>query len=128
LKRSVIQIEQRKRFAGKSKFNFKKKMQLAFNAIFDFSELPLKLAINLGVVFIILGIIALFTILGLKIYLIDFQAGWPSTISVIIMVAGIQLFFMGIIAQYIGKIYKESKARPLFSITEFTNIESTTIK
>jgi len=124
LKRSVITIEQRERFAGKSKFNFRKKMQLAFNAIFDFSELPLKIAVNLGVMFIILGIIALLTIAGLKLYLINFQAGWPSTISVIIIVSGIQLFFMGIVAQYIGKIYKESKARPLFSITELTNIET----
>ncbi len=122
MKQSVIQIDQRERYAGTSKFNFKKKMELAFNAIFDFSELPLKLAVKLGVVFIVIGIVMLSVIVFLKLYLIDFQSGWPSIISALIIATGVQLFFIGIAALYIGKIYKESKGRPLFSIKELTNL------
>ncbi|WCO02519.1 glycosyltransferase family 2 protein [Psychroserpens ponticola] len=123
MKQSVITIEQRERYAGTSKFNFRKKMELAFNAIFDFSELPLKIAVRLGAAFIIVGILILLIIVFLKIYLVDFQSGWPSIIGALIIATGIQLFFLGIAALYIGKIYKESKGRPLFSIREMTNFE-----
>lgn len=122
MKQTVITIEQRERFAGVSKFNFNRKMQLAFDAIFDFSEKPLKLAIKLGMLFTVLGLLSLFFILIIKIFFVAFQAGWPSIISTVIIAMGIQLFFLGIMAIYIGKIYKESKNRPLFSIKEITNI------
>lgn len=124
MKRTTISIEQRERFAGKSKFNFKRKMELAFNAIFDFSELPLKLAVRFGVFLMLLGVLVLLVILFLKLFLIDFQAGWPSIVGVIIVSTGVQLFFIGIIALYLGKIYKESKKRPLFSIVSLTNLKN----
>ncbi|GAA3621335.1 glycosyltransferase family 2 protein [Flavivirga jejuensis] len=126
MKQSTIEIDQRERYAGTSKFNFKKKMELAFNAIFDFSELPLKLAVKLGVAFILIGIIVLAVIVFLKLYLVDFQSGWPSIIGSLIIATGVQLFFIGIAALYVGKIYKESKGRPLFSIKELTNLNDNT--
>jgi dolichol-phosphate mannosyltransferase len=122
MNRTQIEVSQRKRFAGKSKFNFKRKMQLAFDAIFDFSELPLKLAVRLGSFMSLAGIFSLIVIVFLKFFVIDFAAGWPSIISAIVLSLGIQLFFIGIAAIYIGKIYKESKNRPLFSIKEITNL------
>ena len=122
MKRTQIEVSQRKRFAGKTKFNFKRKMQLAFDAIFDFSELPLQLSVRLGTIMSLLGIVSLIVILFLKLFIINFAAGWPSIISAIILSLGIQLFFIGIAAIYIGKIYKESKQRPLFSIRETTNL------
>lgn len=121
---TTIKIEQRPRFAGTSKFNFRKKMQLAFNAIFDFSEMPLRMAVQLGLFLVFAGILSIFIIFYLKIFVFDFQAGWPSTISTIVIATGIQIFFTGIAALYIGKIYKESKRRPLFSIKEYTNIDN----
>ncbi len=122
MKRSVLEIAQRKRFAGVSKFNFRRKMQLAFNAIFDFSELPLKLAVKLGALISVCGFGALLLVAILKVFLIDFAAGWASVISVLILSLGIQLFFIGLAALYIGKIYRESKQRPLYSIRETTNL------
>jgi len=121
-KRTNIEIHQRNRFAGTSKFNFKKKMQLAFDAIFDFSELPLRLAVKTGVVFSIIGFLSLLCIVFLR-FFIDFAAGWPSIISAIILSLGLNLFFIGIAAIYIGKIYKETKKRPLFSIKNTVNID-----
>ncbi len=122
MNRSQIEVSQRKRFAGKSKFNFKRKMQLAFDAIFDFSELPLKLAVKLGMFFSLMGFVALLLLVILKLFFIDFELGWPSLISVIVLGFGVQLFFIGIAAIYIGKIYKESKRRPLYSIKNLTNL------
>ncbi|MBA3679581.1 MAG: glycosyltransferase family 2 protein [Bacteroidetes bacterium] len=122
LNRSVIKISQRARFAGKSKFNFKRKMALAFDAIFDFSEKPLKAAVKIGVLLSVFGFILLIALTFIKLFVMDFKIGWLSTIGTIILCSGIQLFFMGIMAIYIGRIYKETKGRPLYSIKELTNI------
>ncbi|HRH36453.1 MAG TPA: hypothetical protein PKY12_15415, partial [Catalimonadaceae bacterium] len=116
------EVSQRKRFAGVSKFNFRRKMKLAFDAIFDFSEIPLQLAVNLGISLSFIGIFSLFIIAVLKLFVFDFAAGWPSLFSAIVLSLGLQLFFTGIAAIYIGKIYRESKGRPLFSIKEKTNL------
>jgi glycosyltransferase involved in cell wall biosynthesis len=119
---TTIEIGQRERFAGTSKFNFKRKMQLAFDAIFDFSELPLKMTVKFGMALVVLGIIGLFALLISKLFFINFQAGWPSIIATIIIVFGMQLFFIGIVSLYIGRIYKEVKKRPLYSIKDKTNL------
>lgn len=119
---TTIEIGQRERFAGNSKFNFKRKMQLAFDAIFDFSELPLKMTVKFGMFLIGLGVLSLIALFISKIFFIDFQAGWPSIIASIIAVFGLQLFFMGIISIYIGRIYKEVKRRPLYSIKDKINL------
>ena len=119
---TTIEIGQRERFAGTSKFNFKRKMQLAFDAIFDFSELPLKMTVKFGMLLIGLGVLGLIVLFISKIFFIDFQAGWPSIIALIITVFGLQLFFMGIISIYIGRIYKEVKRRPLYSIKDKVNL------
>lgn len=122
-KRTQIVINQRPRFAGTTKFRFKQKMKLAFDAILDFSEIPLKIAVSLGLGFALTGLFSLVLILILKLFFIDFQTGWPSLFSVVIFGIGINLFFTGIAAIYIGKIYKEVKNRPLFSIQALYNIE-----
>ncbi len=80
-KMTTIEIGQRERFAGTTKFNFKKKMQLAFDAIFDFSELPLKMTVRFGMSLVVLGLISLFVLLISKLFFVDFQAGWPSIIA-----------------------------------------------
>lgn len=122
LNQTTIEVSQRDRFAGVSKFNFKRKMKLAFDAIFDFSELPLKMSVKLGFYLIILSILALVGIIIARLFFIEFQIGWPSIIIIIIGSTGILLFFIGILAIYIGRIYKEVKARPLYSIKQLTNI------
>ena len=119
---TTIEIGQRERFAGTTKFNFKRKMQLAFDAIFDFSELPLKMTVRFGMALVALGLIGLFVLLISKLFFVDFQAGWPSIIASIIIVFGLQLFFLGIVSLYIGRIYKEVKRRPLYSVKDKINL------
>ena len=118
----TIEIGQRERFAGKTKFNFKKKIQLAFDAIFDFSELPLKMAVRLGILFSVIGFLGLFLLLVLKFCFTQFQSGWPSIIALILIGFGLQLFFLGIVSLYVGRIYKEVKRRPIYSIKTKINI------
>lgn len=118
----TIEIAQRERFAGKTKFNFNKKMQLAFDAIFDFSELPLKMAVRFGIVISILGFFGLIVLMILKFCFVHFQSGWPSIIAAIVICFGLQLFFLGIVSLYVGRIYKEVKRRPIYSIKSKINL------
>ena len=118
---TTLEIDQRERFAGISKFNFRRKMNLAFDAIFDFSELPLKFSVKLGTFLGFLGFLGLVVILICKLFM-NFQAGWSSIVSLILLGLGIQLFFIGVVSLYIGKIYKEVKNRPLYSIKEKVNL------
>lgn len=122
MKNTSIPVDQMPRFAGKSKFDFRKKFRLAANAILDFSELPLKLATRLGLALSVVGFAAILTVLTLKLTVVDFQAGWPSLLSVLLLGFGLQLFFIGLVAQYVGKIYSEAKQRPLYSVKSTTNL------
>jgi glycosyltransferase involved in cell wall biosynthesis len=122
MKKSTIVISQRDRFAGVSKFNFKRKMKLAFNAIFDFSDLPLKLATRFGMALIILGFVSMTAVIISR-FFIEFQAGWPSLFCVLVTGFGLQIFFLGIVGKYVGNIYRESKGRPLYSVKELHNLE-----
>lgn len=123
MKRTQITIQQRERFAGKSKYNFKRKMQLAFTAITDFSDLPLKLTIRFGLLLTALGVVALLGLIVAKLFITEFQMGWPSIVSILITGFGLQILFMGVIGKYVGNIYKESKRRPLFSVRELHNLQ-----
>ena len=122
MKRTQIVISQRARFAGQSKFNFRRKMKLAFDAILDFSELPLKIAVRLGLLFTLIGLLGLLGIAGARLSGLDFQAGWPSLFGMIVLGTGLNLTFTGIVALYIGRIYREVKKRPLFSVKQTTNL------
>jgi dolichol-phosphate mannosyltransferase len=122
MKRSTLEIDQRLRFAGVSKFNFRRTKMLAFDAILDFSELPLRLAMRLGLSLSLLSVVCMMVIVFLKLTSASFQAGWPSVISTLMLGFGLQLFFLGIAALYIGRIYRETKGRPLFSVRQLTNL------
>lgn len=122
MRRSTILIEQRERFAGTTKFNMRRKITLAVDAILDFSELPLTIAVHLGLMLSLLGGVAMLVVLVLKLTVVAFQAGWPSLLSLLSLGFGLQLFFTGLAALYIGKTYRESKRRPLFSVKALTNL------
>lgn len=121
MRQTTIQIDQRERFAGESKFNFHKKMKLALDAIFDFSELPLQIAARVGFLLILVGVFSLIGLFIARIF-ITFETGWPSIVALIGIGAGLQLFFLGMISIYLGRIYRESKRRPLFSVQETFNL------
>lgn len=121
MKRTQIMVSQRERFAGVSKFNFRRKMQLAFKAIFDFSDLPLRMATQFGLILLIIGMFLAILLVVLRLFVMEFELGWPSLVVIMITGFGIQIFFFGIIGVYVGNIYRESKRRPLFSVRELTN-------
>lgn len=102
------------RHRGKSKWNFWKLFSYAVNGIIAFSDKPLILASVLGIIFCAAAIIMMLWIVIKTIIYGDPVAGFPTLASLILLLSGIQLFFIGLIGQYMAKIYSESKARPIY--------------
>ncbi len=113
-----ISYENRKRVAGETKWNFWKLFGYAMDGIFNFSNVPLKLASWCGLGMTGFSIIAMVYIVVRKLALGNPTAGWASTAVIIFFVAGIQLFCLGIMGQYIAKIYMETKHRPHYIVSK----------
>jgi dolichol-phosphate mannosyltransferase len=122
MKQTQLVVSQKDRFAGASKFNLGRRMALALKAVFDFSELPLRVTTRLGALLVVLGFSAAATLIFLRLFVMEFLLGWPSIMVVLIIGFGLQLFFLGVIGKYVGNIYRETKRRPLFSVKEVTNL------
>ncbi len=114
--------ERHERFAGESKYPLKKMLSFAMNGITSFSVKPLKLITSLGFFMTIVSIIAFVWAFVSKL-IGDTELGWSSIICSIWFIGGLQLLCLGIIGEYIGKIYSEVKQRPRFIVEEFVNKE-----
>ena len=111
------------RIKGESKYDWSRMFQFASAGIISFSKKPLQYAILLGLFFSLLGLAS-----GLYIFVTFFisdsiPSGWTTLGVLVSIFSGIQLLFMGIIGEYIGAIFDEVKARPLYLIEESVNIE-----
>lgn len=103
---------------GETSWNFGSLLQYSIDGIVDFSDAPLKFVSWLGIVSFIAAFIALiFIVIRAAIYG-DPTAGWPSMVSIFLMIGGIQLFAVGILGRYIGRIFLEVKNRPIFIAKE----------
>lgn len=117
-KSEIVEYDRLERFAGESKYPLKKMLAFAWNGITSFSVTPLRLVSVLGVVFFILSLGLGFYALFVKLFTDRVVYGWASTIIPLCFFSGIQLLSLGIIGEYIGKIYAESKRRPRYFIDE----------
>jgi glycosyltransferase involved in cell wall biosynthesis len=116
-----VPIERAERYAGKSKYSLLKLLKLASDGIFAFSTLPLRAATLLGASAVALS--ALFSAYSLyaKLFLKQSPQGFTALVLLITFLAGILLFFMGIIGEYVGRVYEEIKARPLYVVNKITD-------
>ena len=113
------QISSRERLAGESHYPLKKMLALAFDGITSLSVKPIRFITGLGLIFSVLSFIGVLwaivaSILGRTV------VGWASTMCIVCFMGGIQLLCLGVIGEYIGKIYLETKARPRYIISERT--------
>lgn len=107
------------RAVGSSKMNFVKLFSLAVDGITSFSVAPLRLASVLGIVISSVAFIYLLFVIGKTLLLGDPVAGYPSMISIILFMGGIQLVVLGIIGEYVGRIFYEAKRRPDYLVSEY---------
>lgn len=120
---TTVEYERAERFAGESKYPLKKMLAFAFDGITSFSIKPIRLITTLGVVISAVSLIALIWILVMK-FLGNTVQGWSSLMISIWGIGGIQLLCLGMLGEYIGKIYAETKRRPLFIIETILNENS----
>lgn len=113
-----ISYDNVERVAGGTKWSFWKLFQYAIDGIINFSEVPLRVASWLGFGFTLFSFFMLVFIVVRRLVFGDPVAGWASTVCVIIFIGGIQLFSIGLIGQYIAKIYAEVKHRPHYIVSE----------
>lgn len=116
-KTSIAYYERNKRIAGESKYPLKKMLKLAMDGITSFSVKPLKMITNMGFIMAILSFGILIYALIVKL-LGKTVAGWTFIIVSIWLVSSIQMISLGVIGEYIGKIYSETKQRPKYIIEE----------
>lgn len=119
-KSSVVTYERAERFAGESKYPLKKMLAFAFDGITSFSIKPIRLITSLGFTIFVLSLFTLAYSLIAK-FTGNTVSGWTSIVSSIWLLGGIQLLALGIIGEYIGKIYTEVKDRPRYIIDKFIN-------
>lgn len=117
---AIVTYERHERFAGESKYPLKKMLSFAFDGITSFSVKPIRMITWLGVLIFIASIIMLLVLLVQKLFGYTVQ-GWTTLMGSIWMIGGIQLLCLGIIGEYVGKIYAEVKQRPRFIIDQLLN-------
>ena len=117
---TTVEYERAKRFAGESKYPLKKMLSFAFDGITSFSVKPLRLILFLGAVIFALSLVMLLWTL-IRWIAGATVSGWASLMCSIWMIGGIQLLALGVIGEYIGKVYSETKARPRYIIERVLN-------
>jgi dolichol-phosphate mannosyltransferase len=117
-KQIAVEYERDERLAGESKYPLKKMLKLSIDGITSFSYKPLKLASFAGVALSGIGFIYLLVVLYLKLFTNSTITGWSSLIVAQLFFSGFTLFILGMIGEYIGRIYDESKHRPLYIVRD----------
>ncbi len=123
-KQIPIEYEREARLAGDTKYPLKKMIHFALDGIFSFSSKPLRLIINIGIFSVIVSLGVL--IYSLVAYLstgISTVRGWTSLMIVVTFLGGVQLVSIGIVGEYIGRMYDESKGRPLYIVDTTCNVD-----
>lgn len=123
-KSSSVEYERHERIAGKTHYPLRKMLALAIDGITSLTVKPLRMITMLGIFISIISFIG--TIWAFVMHCIGSTVdGWASTICIVCFLGGIQLVSLGVIGEYIGKIYMEVKARPRYIISERTNTKKT---
>ena len=111
-----ITVERSERFAGESKYGLLKYLKLASDALFSFSTIPIRAAALFGFVSVSLSAFyALYAVVA-KVFFHKSPQGFTALLLVFTFLAGTLLFFLGIIGEYVGRVYEEVKARPLYVV------------
>lgn len=112
--RAFVFFDAPQRPAGRSKYTFLKMVQLALNATFSFSTTPIRMATQMGLFTILLSLLYLAFILVCYFRDLPLAPGWASIIFIVTFLGGVQLAFVGILGEYIARIFEEVKGRPLY--------------
>jgi len=125
-KQTSVDYVRDERFAGETKYPLKKMIRLSLDAMTSFSTKPLKIASVLGFVLSAVGFVYLFVVLYQRLFTDTTQQGWTSMIAISLLFHGITLMLLGVLGEYIGRTYEETKGRPLYLVAEAVNFKEET--
>jgi polyisoprenyl-phosphate glycosyltransferase len=116
-KQVAFTYEREERFAGQTNYPFVKMMRLALDAVTGFSSAPLRLASYAGMLFALMAFLV--TVYSLANWMMGTTVeGWTSLIVVVLVIGSVQLFVLGMMGEYIGRLYNQSKQRPLYIVSD----------
>ncbi|MFD2618535.1 glycosyltransferase family 2 protein [Terrilactibacillus laevilacticus] len=118
-RQTAIEYEREERYAGETKYPLKKMLKLSIDGITSFSYKPLKMASFSGILLSFVGFIYMLFVIYLKVFTNHTVTGWASLIVIQLLFSGLVLFNLGIVGEYIGRIYDEARDRPLYIVKEF---------
>ena len=116
-RQEAVQYDRQERFAGATKYPLRKMIRFALDAITAFSYAPLQLATSFGFILAALSLVGIVIAIIVRVFGGAIQ-GQGTTLIVVLFLGGIQLIFLGIIGEYLGRIYDEVRARPLYIVRE----------
>ena len=122
-KETLVEYDRDSRFAGQTKFSFNKMVKFALDGIFSFSTVPIKYTIFLGILTVILSLGGIVYAFVARLLTDGWVSGWTTLIITMLFIGGVQLISIGVLGQYIGRIFEEAKHRPLYVIESTLNIE-----
>ncbi|GIP20981.1 glycosyltransferase family 2 protein [Paenibacillus sp. J22TS3] len=122
-RQTAIEYERDERLAGETKYPLKRMIKLSLDGIMSFSYKPLKLAGYTGITLSAMGFIYLLYVLYLALFTEATSKGWPSLIGIMLIFDGFVLIMLGVLGEYIGRIYDETKGRPLYIVNELHGIQ-----
>ena len=123
-RQEAVYYKRAARYAGSTKYPLRKMLRLALDAVISFSNVPLRLTLNLGFAISLLSFVIGLFWLGLKLFGMYTVPGWASIVVAIMFLGGVQLLMTGIIGEYLGRIYEEVRRRPLYFVRDVRNSRS----
>ena len=117
-KQAAVYYEREPRYKGKTKWNYFKLLNLAIEGITSFSYVPLRLATYVGLVVALLAFLYAAYIVMVTLIYGNPVPGWPSLVTIVLFLGGVQLICIGILGEYIGRIYNEVKQRPVYIVRQ----------
>ena len=117
-RQTALPYSRAERFAGTSKYPLRKMLALAIDGIVSFSAIPLKIVTSVGLAFSALSVLGIVYAISLRLLTDNWVPGWTLIFIAVMLIGGLQFIFLGVMGEYIGRIYSEAKDRPLFLVME----------
>lgn len=117
-KQTALTYTRAERFAGESKYPLRKMLRFATDGILSFSTKPLQMSVAMGMIFATLALVGILYALILRLFTNIWVEGWTALMIAVLTIGGVQLISLGILGEYVGRIYNEIKSRPLYIVQE----------
>lgn len=122
-RQTALPYRRAERFAGESKYPLRKMLRFATDGILSFSTKPLQMSVAMGMLCAAASSLGILYALYLRLFTNIWVEGWTALMIAVLFIGGVQLISVGILGEYVGRIYNEIKKRPLYVVEEYTNFE-----